>query len=148
MIRRSILVLIAAFALAALIEAAATPQDKKPQDKSSSSGWTLPPDADTQKNPLTVDEKVLNAGKAVFKKNCTRCHGPAGLGDGEDADPDAREKMDLTNPKGADRNSDGVVFHKIWNGRRKPKMPAFKDEGLTEQQVWSVVAYVQTLRKK
>ena len=33
------------------------------------------------------------------------------------------------------------------NGRRKPKMPAFKDE-LNEQQVWSVVAYVQTLRKK
>ena len=54
--------------------------------------------------------------------------------------------MDLTNAKRADRNSDGVVFYKVWNGRRKPKMPAFKDD-LNEQQVWSVVAYVQTLRK-
>jgi mono/diheme cytochrome c family protein len=55
--------------------------------------------------------------------------------------------MDLTNPKRAERNSDGVVFYKVWNGRRKPKMTAFKEE-LTEEQVWSVVAYVQTLRKK
>jgi mono/diheme cytochrome c family protein len=139
---RSVFVLIGAVALVATLEANATPQDK------SSSGWTLPPDADTQKNPLTVDQKVLNMGKSVYKQNCNRCHGPAGLGDGPDAEPEAREKMDLTNPKGADRNSDGVVFHKVWNGRRKPKMPAFKDEGLTEQQVWSVVAYVQTLRKK
>ena len=72
---------------------------------------------------------------------------PAGLGDGPDADPEHREDMDLTNPKRADRNADGVVFYKVWNGRRRPKMPAFKEE-LTEQQVWSVVAYVQTLRKK
>jgi mono/diheme cytochrome c family protein len=55
--------------------------------------------------------------------------------------------MDLTNPKRADRNADGVVFYKVANGRRRPKMPAFTDE-LTEQQIWSVVAYVQTLRKK
>jgi mono/diheme cytochrome c family protein len=54
--------------------------------------------------------------------------------------------MDLTNPKRAERNSDGVVFYKIWNGRKKPKMPAFKDE-LTKEQAWSIVAYSQTLRK-
>lgn len=113
----------------------------------SGSGWQLPPDADTKKSPLTVDAKVLSAGKAVFKDKCTRCHGPAGTGDGPDADPDHHQDMDLTNPKRAERNSDGVVFYKVFNGRRKPKMPAFKDE-LTEQQIWSVVAYVQTLRKK
>ena len=61
--------------------------------------------------------------------------------------PDHREDMDLTNPKRADRNPDGVVFYKVSNGRRKPKMPAFKDE-LTEQQIWSVVAYVQTLQEE
>jgi mono/diheme cytochrome c family protein len=31
------------------------------------------------------------------------------------------------------------------NGRRKPKMPVFKEE-LSKDQVWAVVAYVQTLR--
>jgi mono/diheme cytochrome c family protein len=109
-------------------------------------GWQLPPDADEKKNPLPVDEKLLATGKAVFKDKCERCHGPGGLGDGPDADPDASD-MDLTNGKRADRNPDGVVFFKVWNGRKKPKMPAFSSE-LTEEQVWAVVAYAQSMRKK
>ncbi len=100
-----------------------------------------------RQSPLQVDAKVLATGRAVFKDKCTKCHGAAGLGDGPDADPEHREDMDLTNPKRADRNADGVVFYKVANGRRRPKMPAFKEE-LNEQQIWSVVAYVQTLRKK
>jgi mono/diheme cytochrome c family protein len=110
-------------------------------------GWQLPADAEAKKSPLQVDAKVLATGKAVFKDKCVKCHGSGGLGDGPDADPEHREDMDLTNPKRADRNADGVVFYKVSNGRRKPKMPVFKDD-LTEQQIWSVVAYVQTLRKK
>ena len=69
------------------------------------------------------------------------------MGDGPDADPDAMDDMDLTVAKRAERNPDGVVFYKVMNGRRKPKMPAFKEE-LTKDQVWAVVAYVQTLRKQ
>jgi mono/diheme cytochrome c family protein len=111
------------------------------------SGWELPPDAEDKKSPLQVDAAVLATGRAVFKDKCVKCHGPAGLGDGPDADPEHRDHMNLTNPKYADRNADGIVFYKVWNGRRRPKMPPFKDE-ITEQQAWSVVAYVQTLRKK
>jgi mono/diheme cytochrome c family protein len=111
----------------------------------SPSGWQLPADAAETKNPLTVDAKLLATGKAVFKEKCQKCHGPGGRGDGPDADPDA-DNMDLTDAKRAERNSDGVVFYKIWNGRRKPKMPAQKDE-LTKEQVWAVVAHAQSLRK-
>jgi mono/diheme cytochrome c family protein len=110
-------------------------------------GWTLGEDAATKQNPLKADEKTLAAGKAVFKQKCQKCHGPGGLGDGPDADPDAAGDMDLTNPKRAERNTDGVVFYKVLNGRGNPKMPAFKDE-LGEEQIWQVVTYVQTLRKK
>ena len=110
-------------------------------------GWTLPADAADTKSPLTVDDKVLAIGKKVYTDKCQKCHGPKGLGDGPDADPDHAEDMNLTNPKRADRNPDGVVFYKVLNGRRSPKMPAFKDE-LSTEQIWSVVAYAQTLRKK
>jgi mono/diheme cytochrome c family protein len=109
--------------------------------------WILGADADTKKNPHPVDAKLLAAGKAVYKNKCERCHGPGGLGDGPDAEPESAEDMDLTNPKRAARNTDGVVYYKVLNGRKKPKMPAFKDE-LSEQQIWQVVAYVQSLRKK
>ena len=109
--------------------------------------WILGQDADTKTNPLTLDEKTLTAGKAIYKDKCARCHGPGGLGDGPDADPDVAEDMDLTNPKRGPRNPDGVVYYKVLNGKQRPKMPAFKDE-LSEEQVWTVVAYVQSIRKK
>ena len=109
--------------------------------------WILGEDADTKKSPLTIDAKTLAIGKGIYKDKCERCHGPGGLGDGPDSDPEAAPDMDLTNAKRAARNPDGVVYYKVLNGRKKPKMPAFKDE-LTEQQIWSVVAHVQTLRKK
>ena len=115
--------------------------------QSNNTGWVLPPDADDTRNPLTIDAKLLATGKAVYTDKCRRCHGPGGLGDGPDSDPDAREDMDLTSAKRADQNSEGIMFYKVMNGRRRPKMPAFKDE-LTKEQVWAVVAYVQTLRKK
>ena len=148
MFQRSLV--IAVMSLAAAGAAALAGADQKPQPEkpaSSASGWQLAPDADTKKNPLTVDEKVLATGRTIFKDKCAKCHGSSGLGDGPDADPDHQEHMNLTDPKFADKNSDGVVFYKVSNGRRRPKMPAFKEE-LTEQQVWAVVSYAQTLRKK
>jgi mono/diheme cytochrome c family protein len=110
-------------------------------------GWTVPDNAADEKNPLAGDPKAVEAGKALFKKRCEKCHGPAGKGDGPDADPDAQDDMDLTVARRASKNPDGVVFYKMWNGRAKPKMPAVKDE-LTKEQVWQIVSYVQTLRQK
>ena len=127
----------AAFAGSRAIELAQNP----------ASGWQLPADADQKKNPHQVDDALLSTGRAVYKDKCARCHGPGGLGDGADADPDARKNMDLTNGTRADQNADGVVFYKVWNGRRRPRMPAFNKE-LSEDQAWAVVAYVQSLRKK
>jgi mono/diheme cytochrome c family protein len=39
------------------------------------------------------------------------------------------------------------VFYKIWNGRQSVRMPAQSKE-LTKEQVWSIVAFVQTLRAR
>ena len=132
-------------AVAAAAIAAKQPAQAQPAAPSKG-GWTLPPEAETTKNPLTVDAKLLATGKSIFKDKCQKCHGASGKGDGPDADPDAQEDMDLTRANRAAKNPDGVVFFKAWNGRKKPKMPAFKDE-LTKEQIWAVVAYVQTFRK-
>ena len=126
--------------------AAARQSSQPPKAQGSGSGWTIPPEAEQTKNPLAVDAKVLATGKTIFGDKCKKCHGPGGKGDGPDADPDAQEDMDLTSAKRAARNTDGVVFFKVSNGRKKPKMPVFKDE-LTKDQIWAVVAYVQSLRK-
>jgi mono/diheme cytochrome c family protein len=138
MLRLVVLALAAALAAGA---ASAPPQARQ------TAGWQLPPDADELKNPLTVDATVLAAGKELYAQHCQRCHGPGGLGDGPEADPENQAEMDLTNPKRAGRNPDGIVFHKVLNGRGRPQMPAFKDD-LTTEQIWTVVAYAQTLRRQ
>lgn len=122
---------------------AATVQEPAPRP----GGWTLPPNAADEKNPFAGDPKAIEAGKVLFKKQCERCHGPGGKGDGKDADPDVQQDMDLTVARRAARNPDGVVFYKMWNGRAKPKMPAVKDD-LTKEQAWQIVSFVQTLRQK
>ena len=144
MVRRAITVV--AFTFLAMIAAVIAASPAPGQAPPSKGGWTLPPEADATKNPLTVDAKLLATGKAIFKDKCQKCHGATGKGDGPDADPDAQEDMDLTRADRAAKNPEGVIFFKAWNGRKKPKMPAFKDE-LSKEQVWAVVAYVQTFRK-
>src|SRR6185436_11133970 len=110
-------------------------------------GWTLPATAKEEKNPLTVNDATLAAGKKLFLQKCQRCHGPEGKGDGPDANHDHHDHMDLTNPKNTVNNPDGVVFYKVWNGRQNPRMQVFGDQ-MTKEQVWAIVTYVQTLRKK
>ena len=110
-------------------------------------GWTIPPTAAEEKSPLTVNDAVLAAGKRLFGDKCARCHGLRGKGDGPDGDESHQADMDLTVASRASRNPDGVIFYKIWNGRPPSKMDPMSKE-LTRDQVWSLVAYVQTLRAK
>jgi mono/diheme cytochrome c family protein len=139
---RSTLVAAAALVFACGLAVGARQQ---PPAQGNPNGWQIPPEADQEKNPFAGDAKAIAAGKELFAKKCQRCHGPGGKGDGPDADPDAMQDMDLTVARRAARNPDGVVFYKAWNGRKKPKMPAVKDE-LTRDQLWQIVSYVQTLR--
>jgi mono/diheme cytochrome c family protein len=108
-------------------------------------GWQIPPTAAGEKNPVALSDKTLADGKKIFASKCQRCHGPGGHGDGPDADPDHRPD-DLTDGARAARNPDGVMFYKVWNGRKKPKMPAFDTE-LSKDEVWTVIHFVKTLRK-
>jgi mono/diheme cytochrome c family protein len=110
-------------------------------------GWRLPAGAEKETNPLTVDDTVIAAGKKLFQSKCQRCHGTAGKGDGIDAEPRRQRSMDLTLATRAAANPDGVVFYKIWNGRTSPRMPTFSED-LKRDEVWQIVAFVQTLRDK
>ena len=108
-------------------------------------GWQIPATAGREVNPIAVSDQVLAKGKDLFKSKCQKCHGPAGQGDGPDADP-KHKPGNLTDSSRASRNPDGVMFYKIWNGRKNPKMPAFKSE-ITREEVWTVIQYAKTLRR-
>jgi len=108
-------------------------------------GWQIPANAAQETSPIQVDEKILAKGKDIFKSKCQKCHGASGRGDGPDADP-KHKPGNLTDSRRAARNPDGVMFYKVWNGRAKPKMPAFKSE-MSREDIWTVIAYVKTLRQ-
>jgi mono/diheme cytochrome c family protein len=106
---------------------------------SAQSGWTIPPDAASEKNPLSATPKVLKEGKSQYNQHCEKCHGKKGLGDGPDVDRKDRKSRPAN--LALSRNPEGVMFYKIWNGRHDPRMPAFKSE-MTREEVWQVVTYI------
>ena len=110
------------------------------------SGWTIPPDAANEKNPLSLSPKVIEKGKDQYGLHCEKCHGKKGLGDGPDVDRKDRKSRPAN--LALSRNPDGVMFYKIWNGRHDPRMPAFKSE-MTRQEVWETIGYItSSLRSK
>lgn len=105
--------------------------------------WTLPAGAANEKNPLSSTPDVVKKGESLYKSNCVGCHGPKGLGDGPNVDKGDRKNKpaNLT----LSRNPEGIVFYKVWNGRKDPDMPAFKSR-MTKDETWEVVAFVTSLR--
>ena len=110
-------------------------------------GWTIPPDAAREVNPVAVTPDVLQKGEKIYRGKCQRCHGREGKGNGPDADPE-KPAGNFTDRMRVAFNPDGVMFYKVWNGRPiAPKMPSFKSEGLSKDEVWTVIRFVNTLRK-
>lgn len=107
--------------------------------------WTIPSTAASEHNPLTLTPELLAKGRSIYAVQCQHCHGTEGRNDGPDSDRDA-VNGDLTDAFRIDINPDGIVFYKIWNGRYRPRMPGFSTV-LSKDDVWAVVAYVQTLRR-
>src|SRR5687768_5890472 len=130
---------------AALVAAVAVAQESE-GGEGGRRGWTIPPCAAQEQNPVAVTPEVLAKGKKLYEDNCQKCHGKTGKGDGPDIDPDNMPE-DLTDPARAKRNPDGVMFYKIWNGRKSPKMPGVKTEGLSKDDMWTVIHFVKTFRK-
>lgn len=110
------------------------------------SDWTIPANAASEVNPIAATPEVLAQGKKIFENRCQRCHGRDGRGHGPEADPD-HPAGNLTDKLRAAFNPDGVMFYKIWNGRQSPKMPAFRKEDLSREDVWTVIQFAKTFRK-
>jgi high-affinity iron transporter len=91
------------------------------------------------------------AGAEVYKKDCAKCHGDGGSGDGPQGQKLKDKPTDWTKAGGGglkDMN-DQQVYEAIAKGGgavgRSKAMPSYPK--LSEAEVWNVVAYVKSLKK-
>jgi mono/diheme cytochrome c family protein len=133
-------------ALVVAIAATAATLVAQGQKQTDQSDWTIPANAAMEINPIAATSDVLVQGRKIFENRCQRCHGRDGRGQGPESDPD-HPAGNLTDRLRAAFNPDGVMFYKIWNGRQSPKMPAFKKEDLSKEEVWTVIQFAKTFRK-
>jgi mono/diheme cytochrome c family protein len=105
--------------------------------------WEVPEDERAVENPIASDDDVLAEGQRLYERNCRMCHGETGLGDGPATARIKPAPPDITTADAQDRMTDGEMFYKITVGKRP--MREFESR-LTEDERWSVVHYLRTLR--
>jgi len=130
-IKKILLTLVVILAVASIANA----QKAKP--------WDAPEKFKTMKNAVKADDASINAGKALYNKNCASCHGKAGLGDGPkakglDTFPGDFSKADFQ------KQTDGDLFFKTKSGRNE--MPKYEGK-IDDEGIWQMVNYMRTLKK-
>ena len=130
-IKRILLTLVVILAVASIANA----QKPKP--------WDTPEKFKTMKNAVKTDDASINAGKALYTKNCASCHGKTGLGDGPkakglDTFPGDFSKADYQ------KQTDGELFFKTKFGRNE--MPKYEGK-IDDEGIWQIVNYMRTFKK-
>ena len=106
--------------------------------------WNVPDAAKNKKNPVAADAQTIATGKTLWNTHCKSCHGAKGLGDGSKAAQLKTEPGDFSKSE-TQTQTDGSLFYKTSEGR--DDMPAFKKKVPDEDDRWSLVNFMRTLKK-
>ncbi len=106
--------------------------------------WPVPDAAKNKKNPVAADAQTIATGKTLWNTHCKSCHGAKGLGDGSKAAQLKTEPGDFSKPV-VQTQTEGSLFYKLSEGR--DDMPSFKKKVPDEDDRWSLVNFMRTLKK-
>ena len=104
---------------------------------------------------LTIAALVIPAlsvcaadGKALYEKDCQKCHGADGKGDTKMGKKSGAK--DYTDPKVQDELKDDAAIKAIKEGLKdkEGKVLMKPADGLTDDQIKGLVAYMRTFKKK
>ncbi len=101
------------------------------------------PDAARIKNPVPASPEATAAGKRIYSRMCSRCHGAEGKGDGSAA---SAPVPDLTDDAWDYGGSDGEIFSVIHDGV-STNMDGYAAR-LSDADIWNVVAFVRSVAAK
>ena len=95
-------------------------------------------------NPLANDPKASKLGEFQFRSNCAFCHGLGARGGGRGPD--------LTRAQKRHGNADADLFRTINEGVPGTAMPpngaTQQGVGMTETEIWQVIAYIRSVQVK
>lgn len=97
--------------------------------------WIIPDDANTVTNPLEYNLDNIEAGKALYLKNCKSCHGDPGKNNNLPLVP---VPVDIASEQ-MHQNTEGAMFYKISKGRGT--MLQF-ELTLSPNEIWSLISFI------
>ena len=106
--------------------------------------WPVPDKYLKMANPVKSDATSIADGKQLWLQHCTSCHGKSGKGDGPKAAQLKTLPHDLSKAD-IQAQPDGAFFYKTSEGRQD--MPSFKKKIPDQDDIWSIVNYLRTLKK-
>ena len=96
-------------------------------------------------NPLPANNEVISRGRAIYGGHCASCHGPSGLGDGEDGRELSPRPANLACLSRMPMMMDNsYLYWTIAEGGAAfgTAMPAHKD-AFSANEIWSVIRFLQ-----
>jgi putative copper resistance protein D len=103
----------------------------------------LPLDVVNIRDPVPPDERSLAIGQDVYTTDCETCHGETGRGDGPTGLRLVPRPADLRQHMAPGVHTDGELYYWVSYGFAGSAMPAWKNLGLTDEQIWSVINYAR-----
>ena len=95
------------------------------------------------RDPIAPDDQSLAVGKDVYTTYCETCHGETGRGDGPSGLRLVPRPADLRIHMAPGVHTDGELYYWVAYGFPGSAMPAWKVNGLTDEQIWSVINYAR-----
>lgn len=126
-------------ALAAGIVFTLAPASARAQGTSSLPPWLAPERASHRTNAVPTSAEAVKHGQRLFLRDCAKCHGNTGHGDGKDGLTLSPRPADFTSER-VQAQTDGALYWKMTEGRGL--MPRAT---LGDQEKWSVIDYLRTL---
>jgi mono/diheme cytochrome c family protein len=102
-----------------------------------------PASAKKLNNPMAANQENIDAGRALFNRNCASCHGEDGKAKTDLAGAMKVRPTDLTD-KAMHGITDGEIYWVISNGIKKSGMPAFSAKTKPDER-WQMVVFVKHL---
>ncbi|HND30417.1 MAG TPA: cytochrome c [Myxococcota bacterium] len=101
--------------------------------------------ADAKPNPKAADAAAIAAGKADYEAKCASCHGASGMGDGMVGAALPQKPANFSWKERWEASSVGTKHWIVMNGVMGTAMAPL---GLTDDQAWEVLAYIDSARTK